>query len=79
MLFHCWVSDLFEVDDYVVHWNFDWVHEVWCFLVMWVFVGMSYVGDWEKCCVELIHEVVDLCVVFWVDDLYIFGIVGWSC
>lgn len=77
-LLHRWVSDLLEADDYAAHRNLDRAHEVWRLSATRVLAGMSYVGDWEKRCVELTHEAADPRVVLWVDDLHTFGTAGRS-
>ncbi len=48
------VYDLLEADDYLSHRNLDRVHNVWRMQGRHIIAGMSYVGQWEARCVELL-------------------------
>ncbi len=71
-----WVMDLLESDDYFAHRNLDRVSEVWRIAARRILAGMSFVGDWEQRCVDLVHEASDPRVVLWVEDLHTFGRAG---
>ncbi|MGE3634306.1 MAG: AAA family ATPase, partial [Sandaracinaceae bacterium] len=70
------VRDLLESDDYLSHRNLDRVHEVWRTSARRILAGMSYVGDWEKRCVQLVSEATDPRVVLLVEDLHSFARAG---
>ena len=75
-LLHRWTKDLLVADDYDSHRNLDEVHEVWRIGARRILAGMSFVGDWEKRCVQLVGEARDPRVVLWVEDLHTFGRAG---
>lgn len=76
MLVCQFVVDMFIVDDYILYCNFDCVWNVWQLSGCCLIVGMSYVGEWEECCVEFFEVVCKLQVVFWIDDFYVWGCIG---
>ena len=73
---HRCVADLLEADDFAAHRNLDRVQEVWRTSARRMMAGMSYVGDWEKRCVDLASEAADPRVIVWMEDLAAFGRAG---
>jgi ATP-dependent Clp protease ATP-binding subunit ClpC len=73
-----WLLDLLEADDYPSHHNLDEVFHVWELSGKRIIAGMSYVGDWEQRCVELIQDVHDKKIILWFSDLTELGRIGQS-
>jgi ATP-dependent Clp protease ATP-binding subunit ClpA/ATP-dependent Clp protease ATP-binding subunit ClpC len=72
----CWINDLLLADGYEAHRNLDRVHHVWSLLGQRIIAGMSYLGDWEQRCIDLLQDARDHRVVLWVEDLHAFGQLG---
>lgn len=72
------VVDMLEADDYTSHRNLDRVWNVWQLSGRRLIAGMSYVGEWEERCVELLEAARKSQVVLWIDDLHAWGRIGQS-
>jgi ATP-dependent Clp protease ATP-binding subunit ClpA/ATP-dependent Clp protease ATP-binding subunit ClpC len=72
------IHDMLEAEDYGSHRNLDRVHRVWAISGRRMIAGMSYVGQWEQRCVDLLGDVQDRQVVLYVDDLHAWGRIGQS-
>lgn len=72
------VVDLLDADGWALHRNLDRVHAVWLIRGNRVIAGMSYLGQWEQRC----GDVVDACRehrgILWVDDIHGWGRIGES-
>jgi ATP-dependent Clp protease ATP-binding subunit ClpA/ATP-dependent Clp protease ATP-binding subunit ClpC len=77
-LVHGAIMDALENDDYASHRNLDRVRCVWRISGRRLIAGMSYVGQWEQRCVELIEEASRKRATLWVEDLHAWGRVGRS-
>jgi len=79
-LLNQWVRDLLSAEDFDAHRNLDKVTHVWSVAGKRIIAGMSYLGDWEKRCVELLedaaHDTAHIRVVLLVEDLHAFGRLG---
>ncbi len=75
-LLHRAVADLLSSDDYDTHRNLDRAHAVWRIAGKRIIAGMSYLGDWEQRCVDLLADVRSARVVLFVEDLHLFGRIG---
>lgn len=72
------VIDLLEADGYATHQNIDRVHHVWQIGGRRIIAGMSYLGQWEKRCIELLEETYAKRVLLWAEDLHAWGRIGES-
>jgi ATP-dependent Clp protease ATP-binding subunit ClpC len=72
------VIDLLEADGYDAHQNLDRVHHVWQIGGRRIIAGMSYLGQWEKRCIELLEETYAKRVLLWAEDLHAWGRIGES-
>lgn len=72
------VADLLEADGWSTHQNLDRVHHVWQLSGRRIIAGMSYLGQWEQRCVELLEETYGKRVVLWIEDLPAWGRIGES-
>ncbi|WP_394846932.1 AAA family ATPase [Pendulispora brunnea] len=70
------VADLLSAEDYESHRNLDRVTRVYRIGGKRIISGMSYVGDWERRCVELVEDVRGRKIVLLVSDLHLFGQIG---
>lgn len=70
------VDDLLRADDWDVHKNIDRIHEVWQVSGKRIIAGMSYLGDWEQRCVEILQDAHRKRIILNVDDLFAFGRIG---
>jgi len=70
------VYDMLDADDYAAHRNFDRVHNVLAMSGRQIIAGMSYVGQWEARCVELLERAKKRRLVLWVDDIHAFASIG---
>ena len=75
-IIHCGINDLLLAQGYEAHRNLDRVHHVWKLSGQRIIAGMSYLGDWEQRCIELLHDATSHQVVLWVEDLPAFGRLG---
>jgi ATP-dependent Clp protease ATP-binding subunit ClpA/ATP-dependent Clp protease ATP-binding subunit ClpC len=73
---HQAIADLLSADDYDTHRNIDRVHAVWRIAGKRIIAGMSFLGEWEQRCVDLLSDVRGARVVLFVDDLHLFGRIG---
>lgn len=72
------VLDLLEADGWSAHQNLDRVSHVWQISGRRIIAGMSYLGQWEQRCVELLEETFAKRIVLWADDLHAWGRIGES-
>jgi ATP-dependent Clp protease ATP-binding subunit ClpC len=70
------VQDRLEADDYEMHRNLDRIHDVWLVSGKRIIAGMSYVGDWEQRCIDLVEDAKRKRIILWVDDIHAFGRIG---
>ncbi|HEY3450295.1 MAG TPA: AAA family ATPase [Myxococcales bacterium] len=70
--------DRLENDGWALHKNLDQIHEVWSVAGKRIIAGMSYVGDWEQRCLELLEDARAGKRVLVVEDLHAFGRIGRS-
>ncbi|HET9953240.1 MAG TPA: AAA family ATPase [Polyangiaceae bacterium] len=70
------VQDLLDADEYPTHGNLDRVHNVLSLSGKQIIAGMSYVGQWEARCVELLARCKRRKLVLWIDDLPAFASLG---
>ncbi|MEM1416505.1 MAG: AAA family ATPase, partial [Myxococcota bacterium] len=72
------VSDMLEADGWSMHRNLDEVTHVWSMAASRLIAGMSYLGEWEKRCGELVDEAQRNRVVLFFEDLVALGRAGQS-
>jgi ATP-dependent Clp protease ATP-binding subunit ClpC len=77
-LIHRAVLDLLEADGWEAHQNIDRVHHVWQISGRRIIAGMSYLGQWEQRCIELLEETYAKRIVLWAEDLHAWGRIGES-
>lgn len=77
-LLHRAVLDLLEADGWATHQNIDRVHHLWQISGRRIIAGMSYLGQWEQRCVELLEETHAKRIVLFADDLHAWGRIGES-
>lgn len=70
------IHDLLEADEYPTHRNLDRVSEVWGISGKRIIAGMSYVGDWEKRCMEVLADAQKRRIVLWITDISQWGRIG---
>ena len=70
------VADQLEADGFSTHRNLDKVTEVWSIAGKRLIAGMSYVGDWEQRCLQLLEDVRGRRRLLFVEDLHAFGRIG---
>ena len=75
-LLNNWINDLLLADGYEAHRNLDQIHHVWQVSGQRIISGMSYLGDWEQRCIDLLHDASEHRVILLVDDLHAFGRLG---
>ena len=74
-----WVRDLLEADQYEIHGNLDRIHQVWSISGKRIIAGMSYFGEWEQRCIELLEDTARRGrIVLLVEDLPAWGRIGRS-
>ncbi|MFO0607671.1 MAG: AAA family ATPase [Polyangiales bacterium] len=72
------VADLLDHDGYASHRNADRVRHVWQVSGKRIIAGMSYLGDWQKRCLDLVAEARARRAILLATDLHHFGRVGRS-
>ena len=72
------VADLLAADDFPSHRNLDKVHSVWQVRGHRIIAGMSYLGQWEQRCVDLLEACRKRKAILWVDDVHAWGRIGES-
>jgi len=72
------VLDLLEAEGFPMHRNLDRVHAVWSIAGRRIIAGMSYVGQWEQRCVDLLEACKRHRVILWVLDIAAWGRIGES-
>ncbi|MCA9685326.1 MAG: AAA family ATPase, partial [Myxococcales bacterium] len=77
-LIHRAILDLLETDGWATHQNLDRIHHVWQISGRRIIAGMSYLGQWEQRCVELLEETYAKKLLLFVDDLPAWGRIGES-
>ena len=70
------VADLLVADDYPSHRNLDRIHKVWRIRGQRVIAGMSYLGQWEDRCVQIVEACRKHRGVLWVEDVAHWGRIG---
>jgi ATP-dependent Clp protease ATP-binding subunit ClpC len=70
------IADLLEQDDFPSHRNLDRVTHVWSLSGKRLIAGMSYVGDWEQRCVDLVDDVRGKRIILFFSDLHRLGRIG---
>ena len=70
------VHDLLELDEYPIHRNLDRVHSVWRISGRRLIAGMSYLGQWEQRCVDLVEACRKHRAILWVEDIFAWGRIG---
>ncbi|MCA9708882.1 MAG: ATP-dependent Clp protease ATP-binding subunit, partial [Myxococcales bacterium] len=70
------VHDLLAADDYPSHRNYDRVHPVYRLAGRRIIAGMSYLGQWEQRCVDVVEAAREAGAVLWVEDLHAWGRLG---
>lgn len=78
ILLHRAIADMVEADGWQAHQNLDRVNHVWQISGRRIIAGMSYLGQWEQRCVELLEETYAKPIVLWADDLHAWGRIGES-
>jgi ATP-dependent Clp protease ATP-binding subunit ClpC len=72
------VPDLLECDGWSTHQNLEKVRHVWAISGQRLLAGMSFLGDWEQRCLDLLEDAQRKSVLLLVDDLPAFGRLGRS-
>jgi ATP-dependent Clp protease ATP-binding subunit ClpA/ATP-dependent Clp protease ATP-binding subunit ClpC len=72
------VHDLLAADDFPAHQNADAARAVWRVSGTRIIAGMSFVGDWEERCGDVLADVRARRAVLAVDDLHQWGRIGRS-
>ncbi len=72
------IHDLLAADGYAGHRNLDRIHSVWHIRGRRVIAGMSYLGQWEQRCVDILETAQRRRAILWVDDLHAWGRIGES-
>ena len=75
-LIHRWVHDQLAADGYATHHNLDKCTQAWALSGRRLIAGMSFVGQWEQRCVEILEDAAKGPVVLVIDDLHAFGQIG---
>jgi ATP-dependent Clp protease ATP-binding subunit ClpA/ATP-dependent Clp protease ATP-binding subunit ClpC len=70
------VHDLLALDEYPIHRNLDRAHAVWRMSGRRLIAGMSYLGQWEQRCVDLLDACRKHRAVLWVEDIHAWGRIG---
>ncbi|MCX4241409.1 AAA family ATPase [Paraliomyxa miuraensis] len=76
MLVRQLVHDLLQVDDYPSHRNYDRLHPVFRLAGRRIIAGMSYLGQWEQRCVDVVEAGRKVGAVLWIEDLHAWGRLG---
>lgn len=71
-----WIKDLLEADDYASHRNLDLAHHVWSIGGQRIISGMTYLGDWEQRCNDVLQDALSNRVILHVEDIHAFGRLG---
>lgn len=70
------VHDLLAANDYPSHRNYDKLHPVFRIAGRRIIAGMSYLGQWEQRCVDIVEAARSLHAVLWVEDIAAWGRIG---
>ncbi len=70
------VADLLGADDYPSHRNLDKIHKVWRVAGQRIIAGMSYLGQWEERCVNIVEACRKHRGVLWIEDIAGWGRIG---
>lgn len=70
------IVDLLEAEGYYAHRNLSHVHQVWAIEGRRIIAGMSYLGQWEQRCVDLIAACRRHKAILWIGDLASWGRIG---
>ena len=71
-----WVDDLLIEDGYAIEPNLDRINHVWKISGKRIIAGMSYLGDWERRCLDLLAECRKKRAILWISDIHLFGRLG---
>jgi ATP-dependent Clp protease ATP-binding subunit ClpC len=77
-LIRMWVQDLLVADGFDAHQDTERVQHVWQLSGKRMIAGMSYRGDWEQRCTELLQDAKKRHVILYIDDIHSFGRLGQS-
>ena len=72
------IKDLLDGDGFQMHRNLDRIHEVWSLSGKRIIAGMSYVGDWEQRCLEVLDDARHPKRLLVLEDISAFGRIGRS-
>jgi ATP-dependent Clp protease ATP-binding subunit ClpA/ATP-dependent Clp protease ATP-binding subunit ClpC len=75
---HRAIVETLESDGYFLHRNLDRCREAWVVSGKRIIAGMSYVGEWEQRCLDLLDDARRDRVILIVEDLHHFGRIGRS-
>jgi ATP-dependent Clp protease ATP-binding subunit ClpC len=70
------IADLLASEGFATHRNFDRVTHVWAIAGQRIIAGMTYLGDWEQRCLDLLDDASRPRVVLLCEDLHAFGRLG---
>ncbi|MEM9459285.1 MAG: AAA family ATPase [Myxococcota bacterium] len=70
------VHDRLAADDYPSHRNYDRLHPVYRLSGRRIIAGMSYLGQWEQRCVDVVQAARTVGAALWVEDLHAWGRLG---
>ncbi len=70
------VHDLLAADDYPSHRNYDRLHPVFRLAGRRIIAGMSYLGQWEQRCVDVVEAARKVGAVLWIEDPHAWGRLG---
>jgi len=73
-----WVADLLVAEDFPSHRSLDRIHSVWEILGRRIIAGMSYLGQWEQRCVDIVAACREHRALLWVGDISAWGRIGAS-
>jgi len=73
-----WIADRLDEDGYLLHRNLDRIHRVWRLSGKRIIAGMSYLGDWEQRCLDIVADARRHKGILWFEDLHLFGRIGQS-
>ncbi len=71
-----WVADDLEHSGFKLHRDLSRVESVWRVSGKRIIAGMSYLGDWEQRCLDLLAECKKKRALLWLDDIHAFGRLG---
>lgn len=78
VLLRQWVADLLDAEDFPSHRSLERIHSVWEISGRRIIAGMSYLGQWEQRCVDLIAATRKHRALLWISDIASWGRIGES-